>query len=491
LIRTFGFIRKEFVSVIRQPRLLLTLIVAPFLILLIFGFGFRDEPPLETLLVVASEEAELAVDRQQLDEAFRGEITLKGISSDDAAARQMLEDGEVDLLIVAPADPLESIRNGEQAVFDVVHREIDPVLKANIRLVSRLSVDAINRRVLADVIAAAQDEAESVEDPLQNVREISALLVAALESGDRAQADTHLAELRKELDAARTGDPSSQDLFASVAQTLGTTETDLLSTFQESLDVAGSDDTEAAVEAAREIESSIGELEQSLSVARQVAPELLVNPFRAALEEVEDVPTKPGIFYSPATIVVLLQHLAVTFAALSVVRERQLGLTEVFRASPLGSSETLAGKYLGFGFIGLVVATALTAAMVGFGVTIWGSLLTYSLVIVLLLLSSLGLGFVLSGFSQTDTQAVQYAMITLLLSIFFTGFILPLEQLLPAVQVVSYLIPATYGIQGIHDVVFRGAGIEPVALAGLILYPIVMAVAAWWMVRRDVDARVA
>jgi ABC-2 type transport system permease protein len=103
----------------------------------------------------------------------------------------------------------------------------------------------------------------------------------------------------------------------------------------------------------------------------------------------------------------------------------------------------------------------------------------------------LGLGFVLSGLSKTDSQAVQYAMITLLLSIFFTGFILPMEQLFPAVQVVSYLIPATYGIQGIHDVVFRGSGIEPVALAGLILYPIVMAVGAWWMVRRDVDARVA
>jgi ABC-2 type transport system permease protein len=106
------------------------------------------------------------------------------------------------------------------------------------------------------------------------------------------------------------------------------------------------------------------------------------------------------------------------------------------------------------------------------------------------LLASLGLGFVISGFSQTDTQAVQAAMITLLLSIFFTGFILPLEQLFPVVQVVSYLLPATYGIRAVHDVVFRGGAVESAALAGLVLYPIVMAAAAWWMVRRDVDARV-
>jgi ABC-type multidrug transport system permease subunit len=55
--------------------------------------------------------------------------------------------------------------------------------------------------------------------------------------------------------------------------------------------------------------------------------------------------------------------------------------------------------------------------------------------------------------------------------------------------VVSYLVPATYGIQGIHDVVFRGGGIEPVVLAGLVLYPIVMAIGAWSVVRRDFDAK--
>lgn len=491
LIRTLGFIRKEFTSVFRQPRLLLTLVLAPFLILVIFGLGYREDPPLRTLLVVENQEAQLAIDRQQLDEAFRGAITLQGTSSDEEAARLMLDNGEVDLLIVAPDDPLANIQAGEQAVFEVVHREIDPVLKSNIRLVARLSVDAINRRVVADVIAAAQEETETVEDPLQDVRETSGLLVAALESGDRSEADRYLAELREQLDAAQTGDPRRDDLFASVADTLGTTESDLFLSLEEDLDAAESEDVEAAADAARELETSLGELEESLSVARQLAPELLVNPFRAAVEEIDDVPTQPGIFYTPATIVVLVQHLAVTFAALSVVRERQLGLTEVFRASPLGSGEALAGKYLGFGLIGVVVAAALTGAMVGFGIAIRGSLLSYALVIVLLLLGSLGLGFVLSGFSKTDTQAVQYAMITLLLSIFFTGFILPLQQLLPAVRVVSYLVPATYGIQGIHDVVFRGGGIQPVALAGLVLYPMLMALAAWWVVRRDFDAKLA
>jgi ABC-2 type transport system permease protein len=485
----FGFFRKETLSVFRQPRLIVTLVVAPFLILVIFGLGYRQEPRLQTLLVVQDQDARLVVDRQDLGEVFSDSITLVGTSSDESAAREMLASGEVDLLVIAPAEPLDSIAGGEQAVFQVVHEEIDPVMKSSIRLIARLSVDAVNRRVLADVIGVAQEEVGDVEDPLRGVRETTSLLLDALESGDRDEAGRHVAQLREDLEAAEAGTPQTRDLFASIAATLGTTEVAVFSSIWDALENVESEDLDAATTAAREIETSLGELEDALRAARQLPPALLVNPFRAEVDETHEAPSEPGIFYSPATIVVLLQHLAVTLAALSMVRERQLGLTEVFRASPLGSGEAIAGKYLGFGLIGLIVAAGLTGAMLSFGLTIRGSLVMYGVAMTLLILASLGLGFLLSGISETDTQAVQYAMITLLLSIFFTGFILPLEQLVPAVRFVSYLIPATYGVMATHDVVFRGTAIEPMALAGLVIYPLLMAVAAWWIVRRDVRLR--
>lgn len=470
----------------RQPRLILTLVVAPFLILVIFGLGYRQEPLLRTLLVVHDQDARLVLEEQQLEDIFRGGITLVGTSTDEAASREMLGSGEVELLVIAPTEPLETIAEGEQAVFQVLHREIDPVLKSSIRLVARLSVDAVNRRVLADVVAVAQDEAGEIEDPLRGVRETSSQLVDALESGDRSEAGRHLAQLRDDLDAAEAGTQQTGDLLASIAAMLGTTEEAMLTSVRDGLVDVESEDLDVATAAAREVERSVGELEEGLFSARQLAPELLVNPFRSQVEEIYEAPSEPGVFYSPATIVVLLQHLAVSLAALSMVRERQLGITEVFRASPLGSGEAIVGKYLGFGLIGLIVAAGLTGAMLSFGLTIRGPVVVYGGVMTLLIFASLGLGFVLSGVSETDTQAVQFSMITLLLSIFFTGFILPLEQLIPGVRLVSYLIPATYGIIATHDVVFRGTAIEPVALAGLLIYPLLMAVAVWWIVRRDV-----
>lgn len=489
LIRTLGFFRKELFSVFRQPRLLLTLIVGPFLILLIFGLGYRQTPPpFRTLLVVGSDQAQLVADRQDLNEAFGNAIDLRGTSTDAAAARQQLVDDELDLVVIAPEDPMSSLETGERATFTVVHGEVDPVIRANIALVARLSVDEINRRVLADVVDVAQAESEDVEALLAEIETATSDVVAALEGGDQAAAREATATLRQDLEAAEAATGSSNDMYASVARALGGEEDELISSLEESLAQAESEDPEAALEGARAFEERVGELRFQIDRAQGLDPAVMVSPFAADVEQVNEISAKPAIFYSPATMVVLLQHLALTFAALSLVRERQLGLTEVFRASPLGSGEALTGKYLGFGSLSLVVAGGLTAAMLAFGVEMQGSWAMYALVMALLVVASLGLGFLLSGASKTDSQAVQFAMIALLLTIFFTGFVLPLDQLAAPVQVVSYLIPATYGIQALHDIVFRGVAVDPVILAGLFGYALVMAAGAWWVVRRDVNS---
>jgi ABC-2 type transport system permease protein len=487
LVRALGFTHKELFSVLRQPRLLLTLVVGPFLILLIFGLGYRENPaPFRTLLVVTSEEAQLAANGGDLSEALGRRIDLQGTTTDLNAARQRMEDGEVDVLIVAPAEPLASIRAGEQANFQVIHREVDPVLRGSIRLLARLSVDEINRRVLAEVVDVAQTESEDAESGLATLQEASAQLAAALEEGDRTAADREIEQIREQVALAEADTRSSSTLFASVAAILGAGGGPLLADFDDALSDAGSEDEETALAAAREIEASVGNVEQQLREARNVDPGLLVSPFGVEVTQFDDVSPEPGLFYSPGTLVLLVQHLAVTFAALSLVRERQLGLIDVFRASPLSPAEAIAGKYLGFGAIAFVVAAGLTGAMLAFGISLRGSYLMYAGGLGLIILASLGLGFIISGVSKTDSQAVQYSMMVLLVSIFFTGFVLPLEQLATPVQVVSYLIPATYGIQGLHDIVFRGAIPDPLILAGLAVYAAAMAIGAWFVLRRDV-----
>jgi ABC-type multidrug transport system permease subunit len=81
-------------------------------------------------------------------------------------------------------------------------------------------------------------------------------------------------------------------------------------------------------------------------------------------------------------------------------------------------------------------------------------------------------------------------MTVLLVSIFFSGFILPLEQLIPPVRVLSYLIPGTYGVAALQDLLFRGVTVETWLAVGLVAYAALLAVASWWAVRRDVTGAV-
>lgn len=487
LIRIFGFYKKEILSVFRQPRLLLTLVIGPFLILLIFGVGYRNQPaPFRTVLAIGSEEAQLAADAEDLGEAFGSSIDLRGTTTDPAAAEQQLRDGEIDLLIVAPDDPLASLDAGERANFKVIHGEVDPVLRASIGLIARLSVDEINRRVVANVIETAQAESEEVEDPLQALRASSSSLVAALESGNQSQADDQIQTLRQDLAVAERRTQQADSLYESIAEAFGGESSETFGSVRQQLDAAESGTPEERLQSAREMEESLTELEAQIARAQQLDPDVLASPFGAEIVTLNDVSTEPGVFYAPGTLALLVQHLALTFAALSLVRERQLGLTEIFRVSPLASGEAVIGKYLGFATISGGVAAALTLAMSLFSVEIRGSLWMYVLVVALLILASLGLGFVISGVSKTDSQAVQYSMIALLVSIFFSGFVLPLDQLRVAVQSVSYLIPATYGVQALQDVVFRGIEPSPWIIGGLAAYAAVMAFGAWFAVRRDV-----
>ena len=52
IVQVLGFIRKELVEILRQPKLVATLVFGPFVILLLFGLGYNNKPlQLRTLFV--------------------------------------------------------------------------------------------------------------------------------------------------------------------------------------------------------------------------------------------------------------------------------------------------------------------------------------------------------------------------------------------------------------------------------------------------------
>jgi ABC-2 type transport system permease protein len=79
-------------------------------------------------------------------------------------------------------------------------------------------------------------------------------------------------------------------------------------------------------------------------------------------------------------------------------------------------------------------------------------------------------------------------MIALLVSIFFSGFFISLDRLIEPVRVLSYLLPATYGIAALQDIAFLGEAPDPRLIAGVSVLAVALLGSAWMLMRRRVVA---
>jgi ABC-2 type transport system permease protein len=178
--------------------------------------------------------------------------------------------------------------------------------------------------------------------------------------------------------------------------------------------------------------------------------------------------------------------MAVILIALSIVRERNSGAIDRFRSSPMRATEVVIGKVLAFALLGgAISAISVWLLVTLLGVPMVGSAAGVALVLGLLLFASLGLGLLISVVSDSERQAVQLALLTLLASMFFSGFVLRIEEFQPAVQVLAYLLPVTHGIALLQETMLTGsigATWQLVALGGI---GAVLVSLSWLLLRRE------
>jgi ABC-2 type transport system permease protein len=230
-----------------------------------------------------------------------------------------------------------------------------------------------------------------------------------------------------------------------------------------------------------ELTADLNRLGVAVAALRALPADVIVSPFTGTARRVAGVAVGLTGFYAPAVVVLLLQHLVVTFIGLSTVREEQLGTTELFRVAPLSTAELLAGKFLAYLLLGGGVSAVLVLLLVtGLGVPMLGSWWLLACSVVAVLSASIAMGFVIALLSGSDSQAVQYAMLALLSSIFFSGFILSSQRFVPALDALAHLLPATYGIAMLRGEMLRGSA-APVYLLGILAGMTVLLLGVAWV----------
>lgn len=507
IIRASSFFRKEIFEILRQPRLVFTLVLGPFLILFIFGIGYRNQARALRTLFVAQPSSTLVQESQQNQESMGLWLIYAGTTGDQIEALDQLNRGQVDLVIVEPEDAYNTIKNNEQAIFTLYHHEIDPAQVNYFAYFGHIYVNALNQRVLHSFAVQGQQEAANLQNNLQEAHQNVAAMRQAVQSGDETLAQQKQQGLSSNVDAVSLAVGVSLGLLDGLQQTQGvntdpvqstlestpesTLESTLANLRQNTNQLNNSSSADPSERLARldKVDQDITDLDGRLAEFQSIAPTIMVNPFQSETKSLAPVQLSVSDFFAPAVLALLLQHLAVTFAALSIVRERNVGTMELFRVSPLSAAEALFGKYISYMVFGGVIAALLSALLAYvLHVPMLGNWWYFALVIAAVLFASLGIGFAISIISQTDSQAVQYSMIILLASVFFSGFIMSLDMLLPAVRVISWLLPTTYGTLLLRDIALRGMDPNWALLGGMAAIGLVLMLISWWLMRRLISS---
>ena len=179
----------------------------------------------------------------------------------------------------------------------------------------------------------------------------------------------------------------------------------------------------------------------------ELRPQVLYNPSMRA----------PN-FFVPGVIGVALQFASIFAAAMSIVRERERGTLENLLVSPLSRWGLMLGKIVPYLCIAMTMALCLFGIMRWvFQVPIAGSLGVLLLATFLYVFALLSLGLLVSTKAQTQNEAIQMAMVVMLPSIFFTGFIFPRDTMPWIFQAIGALLPLTYFVDLTRAIVLRGA----------------------------------
>jgi ABC-2 type transport system permease protein len=176
-------------------------------------------------------------------------------------------------------------------------------------------------------------------------------------------------------------------------------------------------------------------------------------------------------FMVPGILAQLLLLLTMLLSSLAIVKEKESGTLEQLIVTPLKPFELMLGKLLPFALVGFIdIVLVLVAALLLFGIRVQGSLLLLFGLSGVFLLTTLGLGLLVSTVSRNQQQAMMTAVFFVMLPmIMLSGFVFPIENMPLPIQLLTYLMPLRYYFVIIRGLFLKGAGLAQLWDESLIL----------------------
>jgi len=197
-------------------------------------------------------------------------------------------------------------------------------------------------------------------------------------------------------------------------------------------------------------------------------------------------------YFGGAFVGLVVFFLVFVVTIIAFLRERSQGTLERLMASPLRRADIVVGYMAGF----MVVAAVQSVEVVVFTLYVLhvhnqGDLAAIVLITLLMTLVAVNLGVLLSMFATTEFQAVQFIPLAIVPQVLLSGIIFPVSSEPVWLQVLSKLLPLTYGVDGLRDVMLKGNGLTSGAVLldiGVVAaFAVALVVAATATLRRRVS----
>lgn len=169
-------------------------------------------------------------------------------------------------------------------------------------------------------------------------------------------------------------------------------------------------------------------------------------------------------FMVPGILVTLITMVGAYMCALNIVKEKEIGTIEQINVSPIKKWQFILGKLIPFWVIGNIIFT-LGLFIVGrlvYDIVPLGSLWIVYSFLAIFLIAVLGIGLLISTYSQTQQQAMSLAFFCIMIFMLMSGLFTSVDSMPEWAKVIAHANPVTYFIEVMRMVILKGSSFSDV-----------------------------
>lgn len=187
------------------------------------------------------------------------------------------------------------------------------------------------------------------------------------------------------------------------------------------------------------------------------------------------------MYMVPGILVALVTMIGSYMCALNIVKEKEVGTIEQINVTPVKKYQFILGKLIPFWVIGMFVFSVglFVVAWWFYGIVPLGNLFLLYGYLALYLVAVLGLGLLISTYSETQQQAMSVAFFFIMIFMMMSGLFTLIDSMPTWAYYIAKSVPITYFVEVVRMIVLKGSGFADIKTHFLIMVGFALLLNGW------------